>query len=125
GSVEVGEGVQRFGEGDFAAPVQQVQIYLLHAEAAQAALAGGRCSAPGRVMRVDFGDQEDLVAATSNRFADQLLSRAFAVHLGGVDQGHTEVDAAPQGCELACTAAFVFAHFPCTQAEGGDCCAGG
>ena len=45
------------------------------------------------VVRIDLADQEHLVAPPGDRLADHLLGAALAVHLGGVDQRHAEVDA--------------------------------
>src|SRR4051794_40751828 len=40
-----------------------------------------------------LADQEHTVAAALDRLADQLLRRTVAVHLGGVDQAHAQLDA--------------------------------
>ena len=75
-----------------AAPMQQIEVDAIGAEAPQAALAGGDGTPARGVVRVDLADDEDLVAAPGDGFAHHLLGAAFAVHLGGVDEAHAEVE---------------------------------
>jgi len=72
------EGLDRLGQRDVAAPVEQVEIQARDAQALEAALArrDGR-TLPG-VVRVDLRDDEDLVAPAldrlSNDFARSVVS---------------------------------------------------
>ena len=47
-------------------------------------IAGDSAFARG-VVRIDFADQEGLVAPARERFADQFLGLALAVHLRRID----------------------------------------
>jgi hypothetical protein len=67
---------------------------VLHAP--QAALAGRLHAAAVGIVGIDFADQEHLVAAAGDRLAHHFLGAALAVHLGGVDQRHAEVQAQAQ-----------------------------
>ena len=68
-----------------AAPVQQVEVDALDAQALEAALAGGDRAGARGIVRIDLADDEGLVAPAGDRLADDLLGAAVAVHLGGVD----------------------------------------
>ena len=48
---------------------------------------------------------------------DHLLGAATAIHLGGVDQGHAELDAEPQRRRLVGSTAPVLTHVPGPLAE--------
>ena len=48
---------------------------------------------------------------------DDLLGAAAAIHLGGVDQGHAEIDPEPHRRRLVGGAAPVLAHMPGPLAE--------
>ncbi len=84
------------GERMRAAPVQQVAVEPVGAQAPQRALAGGDGAGPRGVVRQHLGDEKHLVAAAGDRLADDLLGGAVAVHLGGVDVVHAEIEAAAQ-----------------------------
>ena len=49
--------------------------------------------------------------------ADDLLGLAVAIHLGGVDQRHAEVEAELERGDLLGAAARALAHAPCPLAE--------
>jgi hypothetical protein len=78
------------------------------------------CIARRDAVRVDLGDDEDLVAPALDRFADQRLGAAVAVHLGGVDQRQAEVDAAPEGGDLFGAPLRVVAQVPGALAQRRD-----
>ncbi|MNN98173.1 hypothetical protein D3C81_2175000 [compost metagenome] len=76
--------------------MQQIQIDVIGAQPAQAALASlGNALAAG-VVRVHLADHEDVVALAGDGIADHFLGTAFGVHFGGVDQGHAQFDAQAQ-----------------------------
>src|SRR6185369_9622027 len=65
------------------------------------------------------------LAPAADRLADQPLGGTVAVHLGGVDQGHAEVDAGLQRGDLRRPAGGLFAHHPGPHAKGRNPFAGG
>ncbi len=105
------------GERRAAAPVQQVQIEAVGAEAAQAAIARGDRAAARGVLRIDLADQVHVVAASGDRFADHLLRAALPVHLRRVDQPESEVETESQGRDLGVTLVRVLSHAPGSEAE--------
>ena len=90
------EGGDRLLERMAAAPVQEVAVEPVGLQPLERPLAGGDRSVARGVLRQHLGDEEDLVAPPGDRLADDLLGRARAVELGGVDVGHAEVEAAAE-----------------------------
>jgi hypothetical protein len=109
-----------FGQGDLAAPVQQIEVEVIGLEPLQAGLTGLLDAAARGVLRIDFADQEDLVAQARERVTQQSLGRAVAVHLGGVDQAHAELDASTRRSGLLALQTAVLAHPPCALAKRRD-----
>jgi len=72
--------------------MQQIQVNDLDAKTLEAALACFWQFRARRVVRIHFGDNENAVALTLNRIGHDLFRAAFAVHLGGIDQSHAEID---------------------------------
>ena len=87
------EGGYRVLERMRTAPMQKIAIEAVSPEPLERALASGDRPIPRRVVRQDFGDEEDLVAPASDRRADHFLSRARTVHLRRVDMRHPKVEA--------------------------------
>ena len=54
-------------------PVKKVEIEMIRTETGQARLAGARDAVPRHMSLRDFGDQEDTIALTGNRPADEFL----------------------------------------------------
>ena len=77
-----------------AGPVQEVAVQPVGAQARERALAGRDGTGARGVAGEHLGDEEDLVAPPGDRLADHGLR--VAVHLGGVDVGHAEIEAAVQ-----------------------------
>ena len=92
GLLERGKCFERLRERLRAAPVQQIEVEAVGLEPLEAALAGRDDAAPRGVVRIDLADQAHLVAPARDRLGDDLLGAAFAVHLGGVDQGDAEIE---------------------------------
>ena len=113
---EAGDGVHK---RNAAAPVQQVEVEMIGSQALEAALAGGNRSMPGRVVRVDLADQKNLVALPFDRATHYFLCAAIAIHLGGVDQRHAEIDSQLQRRDFALALPCPLAHLPCPQADDG------
>jgi hypothetical protein len=97
--------------------MQQVKVDAVAPQARQAALAGLDHAAARGVVGIDLGDDEDAVVAALERFADDLLGTALAVHLGGVDQADAVVESGVDGRNLAPALARVLAHPPGAEAE--------
>src|SRR5206468_4132667 len=111
---------QRFLKRYVAAPVEEVKVDLIDSEPAQAAIARRCDPLAGRVLRIELGHDEDLVAAISDRLAHDSLRAAPRIHLGGVDKAHAELDAGTQCRDLALLLALVLAHAPGALAKDGD-----
>lgn len=119
------EGLDRLGEGDRAAPVQQVDVDPIGLEPLQAALAGLDRGTLAGVVRIDLADDEQLVAPAADRFGNRLLRTALAIHLRRVDQGHAEIDGELDGGDFLGAARAVFAHAPGADSEGRHARTGG
>jgi len=52
-----------------------------------------------------------------DRFADNILSSAVAIHLRSVNQTHAKLDSQTQRCDFSGAVAFAFAHAPGALAE--------
>ena len=117
GEPKLRECLERFGERDRAAPVQQAQVNGVDAKPAQAPFAGGDGAASCGIVRIDLADQKYFVTPAANRFANQLLGGALTVHLGGIDQRHPQIDPALKRSKLVGSPALVLAHIPRTKAE--------
>ena len=70
------------------------------AEPLEAGFAGGDGAAPAGVVGQHLGDDEGLLAAAGDGLAHHFLGAAAAVHLGGVDQRHAEIEAEAEGRRL-------------------------
>ena len=103
-----------------AAPVQEVEVEVVRVQPLQARHAGGERPVERRVLGEDLADEEDVVAAPGDRPADEPFAGAGAVHLGGVDEGHAQVEAGPQRSDLDVGRMAAVAEMPRTHAEDGD-----
>ncbi|MCW0424987.1 hypothetical protein NB713_002930 [Xanthomonas sacchari] len=115
-------------------PVLVVEVDVVHAEPAQAGLAGrlhvfrtAVDAACGRVVGVELdaelGRQHDLVAAPGQRLADQHFVGVRAVHVGGVDEADAVLDRGMDDRDrggVVAAAAVERAHAHAAEAEGGD-----
>src|SRR6185369_3366392 len=66
-----------------------------------------------------LADDEDLVAASFDGFADDFLGAAIAVHLGSVDQRHADLETKLDRGHFLPAFARVLAHAPGALAELG------
>ncbi len=104
-----------------ATPVQQIQVDAIGLQPPQAALAGGRNAGARGILRQHLADDEQLVPLPCAGLGDDLLGTPAGVHLGGVDQGHAEVDPKTQRIDLTPRLAVLLAHVPRALAKRGDC----
>src|SRR3569833_2153369 len=74
-----------------ARPMQQITVEPVGVEALQRALAGSDGAAPRCVARQHLGDEIHLVAAAGDGIGNYQLG--IAIHLGGVDMSHPEIEA--------------------------------
>src|SRR5262249_34528607 len=100
GLLEGNEALDPFRPPRATPPVRQIEMDGVGAERLEAALAGGGDAAARGVVRIDFADDEGLVAAAGEGLADQLLDGALAVHLGRIDERQPEIEAEPQRRDL-------------------------
>ena len=91
----------------------------------QAPLAGGDGAGARGILRQHLADDEDLVAAPGDRLGHDPLGFAVAIHLGGVDQRHAEVEPELERGNLLVAKAAALAHAPSAVAEPRHSLAGG
>ena len=96
--------------------MQQVQVDMLTTQAFQAALTGRLDPIQAGVVWIHLADQEHLVSAPGDGLPHHLLCAALAIHLGGVDQAQSQIQALTQRGDLTRAQAFVLAHTPSPQA---------
>src|SRR5581483_6028854 len=111
------ERFDRLGQWYAAAPMQQIKVDAIGAQALEAALAGSHGTFARGIVRIDFGNQKRPIALTGERLADQRLRQSLAVHLGGIDKSHAQVEAEPDRCDLLDTTRPVFAVAPSAQSQ--------
>ena len=105
--------------------MQQIKIDAVGLEPLQAPLAGGDGPGAGRILGQHLADDEAFVAPPGHRLGDHLLGAAIAVHLGGVDQRHAEIEPELQRRHLVLARPPAFAHMPGALAELRHFLAGG
>src|SRR5713226_136440 len=95
-ALEALESAQGMLERMLPGPVEQVEIDPIRFQSLQAALAGLDRALAGCVLRQHLGGEKNLLAPAGDRFADDLLDRTSAVHLGGVNVAHPRIQPTPQ-----------------------------
>ena len=116
--VEPLEGGDRVRERMRPAPMQKIAIEAVSLEPLKRTLARGDRPIPRRVVRQDFGDEEDLAAPAGDRGADHFLGRARPVHLRRIDMRHAEVEASAQSRDRRLTIRLL--DIPCALADDRD-----
>src|ERR1022692_5087785 len=111
------ECIDRLGEWNVPAPVQEVEIEAIDAKPLQAALACSDSTAPAGMMRINLADHECLLAPRGDRLADDLFGSAVGIHLGGVDQGHPQIEPKRNGGDFLLPVASMLAHHPSAETE--------
>jgi len=101
-----------------AAPVQEVEVYMIGAEALQARFAGGDRAAAARVVGQHLADEVHRVALSSDRLADHGFGTAIGIHFRRIDERHAEIDAGAQTVRLFGHRGIAFAHVPGSEPEG-------
>jgi len=76
--------------------VQEIEVKSIRLEPSQAALARCNRAATCGVLRQNFADQKYLVTSPSDCLRYYSFGTAVRIHLGGVDQRHTELNAQPK-----------------------------
>jgi hypothetical protein len=66
---------------------------------------------------MELAHHEGLVAPAADRLAHDFLRAALAVHLGGVEEGHAEVEPETHGRDLGLALRRVLAHVPRSHAQ--------
>src|SRR5579875_2526875 len=78
--------------------MQEKNVEIFRPQPPQRLLAGADRPLIRGILRQDLAhDEEPLTIEAPDRLTDDLFGAAVAVHLGGIDVGHSELDAAPQG----------------------------
>ncbi len=72
--------------------MQQIKIDAVGFHPLQAAFASLDSPLAACVVGIDLADQEHLIAPPLDRLADDFLRAAFAIHFGGIDQRHAEIE---------------------------------
>ena len=94
-----------FRERVRSAPMQQIAIEPVGLQSFQRALASCNGATPRGVARQHLGNQKQIVALARDRLRNDELG--IAIHLGGVDVGHAEIDAAAQRRDRALAIAAI------------------
>src|SRR6218665_1813857 len=102
----------------FAAPVQQIEVEPVGAEALQAAFAGRQRAIERRIPRIDLRNEKDFVALTGDSATGDGFRPAVGIHFSRVDERHAEFDAVAEAFGLAVGVGGVFAHAPGAEAKG-------
>jgi hypothetical protein len=68
-------------------------------------------------MRINFRNHKNALVLSVDRFGDDLLRPAVAVHLRSVNQAHAKLDSQTQRCDFPGTRALAFAHAPRALSE--------
>ena len=109
-----------------------VEVDVVDAEALQRGVAGradvvgaavdADHGAVGEALVAELGGELDLVAPAGDGLADELLVGEGAVHVGGVEEGHAEVERPVDGvgAALLVGGAVELRHPHAAEAEGGD-----
>jgi len=97
------------------APVKQVEIEGGHAEALQRRDAGRAQLSRRGVVGIELAHHEG-VAPAGDGLADDALGTTLAIHLGGIDHGHAEVEPGTQRVNLG-RARRVLSHVPCAHSQ--------
>ena len=97
--------------------MQEIEIEAVGVEPLQAPLAGGDGAGARGILRQHLAHDEHLVAASPDGLGHDPLGLSVAIHLGGVDQRHAEVEAELERGDLLGAAARALAHAPCALAE--------
>ena len=114
------QGLERFhrlGQGNGAAPVQQIEVEPIGLEPLEAALAGRNGTFARGVVRIDLAHQEDVVPAAGHGFRQHLLGAALAVHLRRIDQPDTEIEPELDRRHLGRPLRLALAHAPGAEAQ--------
>src|SRR4029077_10010299 len=94
------------------APVQKIKINHVDAEPLETALTSFWQFRTRRIMRINFRNHKNAFALSVDRFSDNLLRSAVAVHLRSVNQAHAKLDSQTQRCHFPGTRTLAFAHAP-------------
>jgi len=122
---EVFERAERLGERHAPAPVQQIAVEIIRAQAPERLLAGADRAGVRRVRRQHSGDEEERFARQlGDRVGDEFLRAAVAVHLGRIDVHHAEIDAGAQRANRF-VAARTQRHVPRALTDDGNRAAAG
>ena len=78
-----------------------------------------------RVFGQHLADDEAFVAPALHSLGDHLFGAAIAVHLGGVDQRHAEIEPELERRDFFIPHARILAHVPGALTELRHCLAGG
>src|SRR4029079_13008217 len=85
--------------------MQEIAVEPVGLQPLERALAGGDGAAPRSIARQHFRDQKNLVALARDGVGDDQLG--IAIHFGGVDVCHAELDAAAKRCNRALAVAAI------------------
>src|SRR5436305_8872027 len=68
-------------------------------------------------MRIHFGDNKHAIALILDCIRYDFFRTAFAIHLGGIDQCHAQLDSEPQCGDLILVRSCILAHAPGTLTQ--------
>lgn len=97
--------------------MEQIEVDPVGTQAPQALVARGRHAEARRVDWQDLADDEDLVTPPANGLAYHLFRATVAIHLGGVDERHAEIQTQSERGHLVGATDRLLAHAPRPLAE--------
>jgi hypothetical protein len=105
--------------------MQEIEIEAVGVEPLQAPLAGGDDAGVRGILRQHLAHDKHLVAASLDGLGHDPLGLSVAIHLGGVDQPHAELEAELERGDLLGPATRALAHAPGPLAEARHASASG
>src|SRR5262245_34796263 len=112
GSNKLFKTIHRLFQRNGFTPVEKININVIGFEAPQASFAGFDRAACCRITGQHLADEYHFLAASADRFTDELLRGAVAIHFSGVDQRHPKVYTSLQGKNFLASRTFPLAKFP-------------
>jgi hypothetical protein len=93
--------------------MQKIEIDPVGLEPPQTSFASGNGAGARGVLWQHLGHDKAFVPVSFDGFSDDLLGNSVAIHLSGVDQRKSEIDAKPKRRDLLFSHPYAFAHAPC------------
>ena len=101
--------------------MEQIKVHVVGIHSAERVLTALENISPPGIVRKDLADQVELFSVIApNGLPHQLLCRAAAVHLGGIDEVHTGVDTSLESGKLLLEKMRLLPQIPSALAYGAN-----